>query len=119
MLTNSKFALSVALVLATASVAMAAPMDPVRHNTATRRQVPAGTYCVLVYQCAKLFKLTDAQRAAYVTCFGKTPQRNPAIREAVTNLDQSHLEPRVLDLLRVRRVPLVPAARLCGPGMYA
>jgi hypothetical protein len=74
MLTNSKFALSVALVLATASAAMAAPVDPVRHNTAMQRQVPAGTYCVLVYQCAKLFKLTDAQRAGYVACFGKTPR---------------------------------------------
>ena len=73
MLTNSKFALSVALVLATASAAMAAPMDPVRHNTAIQRQVTAGTYCVLVYHCAKLFKLTDAERAAYVACFGKTP----------------------------------------------
>jgi hypothetical protein len=73
MLTNSKFARSVALVLATASAAMAAPMDPVRHNTAIQRHT-AGTYCVLVYQCAKLFKLTDAQRAAYVACFGKTPR---------------------------------------------
>ena len=70
MLTNSKFALSVAFVLATASAAMAAPMDPVRHNTAIQRQVTAGTYCVLVYHCAKLFKLTDAEGAAYVACFG-------------------------------------------------
>jgi hypothetical protein len=74
MLTKSTFALSVALVLATASPAMAAPMDPVRHNTAIQRQVPAATSCVLVYQCAKVFKLTDAQRARYVACFGKTPR---------------------------------------------
>ena len=72
MLTNSKCALSVALVLATASAAIAAPMDSVRHYTAIQRQARAGTYCVLVYQCAKLFKLTDAQRAAYESCFGKT-----------------------------------------------
>jgi len=44
MLTNSKIALSVALVLATASAAVAAPKHPVRHQTPTVQQVPAGTY---------------------------------------------------------------------------
>ena len=44
MLTNSKIALSVALVLATASAAMAAPKHAVRHQTALERQVPAGAY---------------------------------------------------------------------------
>ncbi len=44
MLTNSKIALSVALVLATASVALAAPKQAVRHQTAIERQVPARTY---------------------------------------------------------------------------
>jgi len=45
MLTNFKIALSVALVLATASVAVAAPKQhPVRHQTPTVQQVPAGTY---------------------------------------------------------------------------
>jgi hypothetical protein len=37
MLTNSKIALSVALVLATASAAMAAPKHPVRHKTGIRQ----------------------------------------------------------------------------------
>jgi hypothetical protein len=44
MLTKSKTALSVALVLATASVAFAAPKHAVRHVTKIERQVPAGAY---------------------------------------------------------------------------
>ena len=44
MLTNSKIALSVALVLATASAAIAAPKHSVRHQTAVARQVPASTW---------------------------------------------------------------------------
>ena len=44
MLTNSKTALSVALVLATASAAIAAPKHAVRHQTTVARQVPAGAY---------------------------------------------------------------------------
>ena len=45
MLTNSKLALSVALVLATASAAVAAPKHAVRHQTATTvQQVPAAAY---------------------------------------------------------------------------
>ena len=44
MLTNSKIALSVALVLATASAAVAAPKHPVPHQTLTVQQVPAGAY---------------------------------------------------------------------------
>jgi len=41
MLTNSKIALAVALVLATASAALAAPKNPIRHDAAIQRQVPA------------------------------------------------------------------------------
>ena len=41
MLANSKIALSVTLVLATASAA--SPKQAVRHQTATARQLPAGT----------------------------------------------------------------------------
>ena len=41
MLTNSKIALSVALVLATASAAVAAPKHAVRHQTATEALRPA------------------------------------------------------------------------------
>ena len=41
--TNSKIALLVAFVLATASAAAAAPKQAVRHQTATARQLPAGT----------------------------------------------------------------------------
>ena len=44
MLINSKIALSVALVLATASAAIAAPKHAVRHQTTVARQVPAGAY---------------------------------------------------------------------------
>ena len=44
MLTNSKIALSVALVLATASAAVAAPKHAVRHQTPTVQQVPADAY---------------------------------------------------------------------------
>ena len=45
MLTNSKIALSVALVLATASTAMAAPKkQAVRHQTTIQHQVPANAY---------------------------------------------------------------------------
>ena len=44
MLTNSKIALSVALVLATASAAIAAPKHAVRHQTTVARQVPTGAY---------------------------------------------------------------------------
>jgi hypothetical protein len=48
MLTNSKLALSLALVLATASAAMAAPKQPVRANTAAiQRQVSAGSHLSL------------------------------------------------------------------------
>ena len=44
MLTSLKIALSVALVLATASAAIAAPKHAVRHQTTVARQVPAGAY---------------------------------------------------------------------------
>ena len=44
MLTNSKIALAVALVLATASAALAAPKHPVRHQIPTVQQVPAAAY---------------------------------------------------------------------------
>jgi hypothetical protein len=44
MLTNLKMALSVALVLATASAAFAAPRHPVHHQTTVRQQVPANAY---------------------------------------------------------------------------
>ena len=50
MLTNSKIALSVALVLATASAAIAAPKHAVRHQTTVARQVPAGAYLSFAHQ---------------------------------------------------------------------
>jgi hypothetical protein len=46
MFTKSKVALSLALVLATASAALAAPKHTVRHQT-TIRQVPADAYLSL------------------------------------------------------------------------
>jgi len=47
MLTNSKIALSLALVLATASAAMAAPKQPVRPSAAIQQQVPVGSHLSL------------------------------------------------------------------------
>ena len=47
MLTNSKFALSLVFVLATASAAMAAPKQPVHPNTVMHQQVPAGSHLSL------------------------------------------------------------------------
>jgi hypothetical protein len=45
MLTNSKIALSVALVLATASAAFAAPKQAtVRHQPTVQQQIPANAY---------------------------------------------------------------------------
>ena len=44
MLTKSRIALAVALVLATASAALAAPKHPVRHHTVVARPLPAGAY---------------------------------------------------------------------------
>ena len=44
MLTNSKIALSVAVVLATASAALAAPRHAAPRPTAIERQVPANAY---------------------------------------------------------------------------
>ena len=47
MLTNSKIALSLVLVLATASAAMAAPKHAVLHHTAIQQQVPVGSHLSL------------------------------------------------------------------------
>jgi hypothetical protein len=47
MLTNSKIALSLVLVLVTASAATAAPKQPVRPNTAIQQQVPADSHLSL------------------------------------------------------------------------
>ena len=55
MLTNSNVALSVALVLPTASAAIAAPKHAVRHQTAVAREVPAGAYLSFArHQCTYL-----------------------------------------------------------------
>jgi hypothetical protein len=47
MLTNSKFALSLMFVLATASAAMAAPKQPVRPSATIQQQVPVGSHLSL------------------------------------------------------------------------
>ena len=62
MLTNSKLALSVALVLATVSAAAAAPKHPVRHQTPTMQQVPAGAYLSF----ASAPRLTSVNEPAYI-----------------------------------------------------
>ena len=62
MLTMSKIALSVALVLATASAAVAAPKQSVRHQTPTVQQVPAGAYL----SCASAPRTNSANEPAYI-----------------------------------------------------
>jgi hypothetical protein len=47
MLTSSKIALSVALVLATVSTTVAAPKQASRHQTKIEQQVPAGSHLSL------------------------------------------------------------------------
>ena len=47
MLTNSKIALSLVFVLATASAAAAAPKQASRHETTIQQQVPAGSHLSL------------------------------------------------------------------------
>ena len=55
MLTKSKIALAVALVLGTASIAIAAPRHAVRHHTTRiERQVPALTYRSFGSESARL-----------------------------------------------------------------
>ena len=79
MLTNSTIAFSVALVLATASAAVAAPKQAVRHNTAmpVNQSLGAGQSCDMLRYMIKFEQdpettITVAQRsAAYVACYGK------------------------------------------------
>ena len=61
MLTNSKIALSVVLVLATASAAIAVPKHAVRHQTQTVQQVPAGSYL-----SASVTRTNSANEPAYM-----------------------------------------------------
>ena len=78
MLTNSKIALSVALVLVTASAAVAAPKQAVRHNTAmpVGQSLGAGQSCDMLRYMIKFEQdpevtITVAQRrAAYLACYG-------------------------------------------------
>ena len=78
MLTNSKIALSVALVLVTASAAVAAPKQAVRHNTAmpVDQSLGAGQSCDMLRYVIKFEQdpevtITVAQRrAAYLACYG-------------------------------------------------
>ena len=62
MLTNSKIALSVALVLTSASAAVAAPKHAVRHQTATERQVPASAY----QSFASVPRMNSVNEPAYI-----------------------------------------------------
>ena len=79
MLTNSTIALSVALLLATASAAMAAPKHPVRQSTAmpVSQSLGAGQSCDMMRYMIRFegdpeITITAAQRrAAYVACYGK------------------------------------------------
>ena len=78
MLTNSTITLSVALLLATASAAMAAPKHPVRQSTAmpVNQSLGAGQSCDMLRYLIKFeqdpeITITVAQRrAAYVACYG-------------------------------------------------
>ena len=47
MLTNSKIALSFALILATVSAAVAAPKQAARHQATIQQQLPAGSHLSL------------------------------------------------------------------------
>jgi hypothetical protein len=84
MLTSSTIALSVALILATASAAVAAPKQAVRHNTAmpVNQSLGAGQSCDMLRYMIKFegdpeITITAAQRrAAYVACYGKPPPKN-------------------------------------------
>src|SRR5215469_421302 len=80
MLTNSKIALSVALVLASASAALAAPKHPVRHNTAIQRQAPANAY--LSFGAVR--STGSAKQPPYMTIqdFGVRRQCRPEARSA-------------------------------------
>ena len=79
MLTNSKIALSVALLLATASAAMAAPKHPIRQSTAmpVNQSLGAGQSCDMLRHLIRFeqdpeITITVAQRrAAYEACYGK------------------------------------------------
>jgi hypothetical protein len=79
MLTNSTIALSAALLLATASAAMAAPKHPVRQSTAmpVNQSLGAGQSCDMMRYMIRFegdpeITITAAQRrAAYVACYGK------------------------------------------------
>jgi len=78
MLTNSTIALSVALVLATVSAAVAAPKQAVRHNIAmpVNPSLGAGQSCDMLRYVIKFEQdpevtITVAQRrAAYLACYG-------------------------------------------------
>src|SRR5215470_14591930 len=78
MLTNSTVALSVALLLATASAAMAAPKHAVRQSTAmpVNQSLGAGQSCDMLRYLIKFEQdpevtITVAQRrAAYLACYG-------------------------------------------------
>ena len=74
MLTNSKLALSVALVLATASAAVAAPKHAVRHQTPSVQQVPAGTYLSF----ASAPRPTSVNEPAYMKIQATIPSGQPA-----------------------------------------
>jgi hypothetical protein len=73
MLTNLKIALSVALVLATASAAIAAPKHAVRHQTTVARQVPAGAYLSFARQQGTYLGVGSARAsgAANESCYLK------------------------------------------------
>ena len=73
MLTNSKIALSVALVLATASAAIAAPKHAVRHQTTVAQQVPAGAYLSFARQQGTYLGVGSARASGSVneSCYLK------------------------------------------------
>ena len=73
MLTNSKIALSVALVLATTSAAIAAPKHAVRHQTTVAREVPAGAYLSLARHQGTHLGVASARASGSVneTCYLK------------------------------------------------
>ena len=111
MLTNSKIALSVALVFATASAAVAAPKHAVRHQTAIERQIPANDWLS--------FGSVRPANSANEPTYMKIQDIDAATNDRVTASDQATVGQRQPTLFRVQ--PTVESVRegLALKGPYS
>jgi hypothetical protein len=94
MLTNSKIALSVALVLATVSAAVAAPKHPARHRTAIERQVPANDWLS--------FNSVRPANSANEPTYMKIQDIDAAANDRVTASDEATVGQRLPTVFRVQ-----------------